>query len=748
MWTSYCIWRENDSGGHCKYDEPRFDIKAVVLVSIVVAILTAPVNFLVDFLFVDILSAQTEDEVKAKANQRKLISQFANAANVVRRASLASSVKVNEMRKSIVGREIVKIPEITSSAQILAVQSTNAILGDAQKRLSFLTDFREKNRSQILVDRQKKNQERKQQVLDRERIDTLSGSHGNRWGRIRQQSEEEKEIVTRFSAFAVDVVDQRKLLKPKQRDRFDARWGIDPTGEFSRQWTSGGLKSSEQLLKDEMRFVLTETKKKIKKLESATDSHIGLELLHQFLLDILGRDTPAAKIFFTKSQQDFAHSYVLPRYVKFIAWVVVLLVNLFFIYFSMLRALERGYAWQRLFAIACVLQLIVEIVFYETSEAIFLHFVIPNLARVEVQTATVALRGAINEICQQQSHEVILNSPQYFFVSTNVAKHFPHLLESVLIQSYRSCWPGELGRKWKFDHGLPSLMSSWNSPLSTGGGVVRSLTLSALLTTLLQHLGATAPAFQKFCIHSIQPLLVSVIFLLGKFVLNHPLYFLVFIPPVGYLCYLYSNLEPKDDATAAPDNQIHPLPSTPAAHKKVTYPAAKGLDSQRVHTDNSSSSQGLGIVSDDDHESQQGSSLSQDEDEEGQGQERDGKTRHNHESWLGSSNCSSGDEKAASRFICEGHHSSSSESWSDLEEVSADQISLSQSSRNSSHGSFSSGSLHLPPLESSLNSFSFSSHSLSSRSRSADGSDEDSPRHPASSSEDSAHQSTETESKA
>ena len=101
---------------------------------------------------------------------------------------------------------------------------------------------------------------------------------------------------------------------------------------------------------------------------------------------------------------------------------------------------------------SCLLQFLVEVFFYETSEALFLHFVVPDLVRVEVQSATFSLLKAIDQMCQHDSPNVLLNAPEYFFVSTNVAKRFPHLLESVLIRSYRTYWPGELGKKWKFDH--------------------------------------------------------------------------------------------------------------------------------------------------------------------------------------------------------------------------------------------------------------------------------------------------------
>ncbi len=79
---------------------------------------------------------------------------------------------------------------------------------------------------------------------------------------------------------------------------------VDPTGEFSKQWFGSwaiNLGSAENSLKKEMRFVQNEAKNKLEKLSTAEDSQIGLEMLHLFVLDLLGRDTPAAKIFLVKS---------------------------------------------------------------------------------------------------------------------------------------------------------------------------------------------------------------------------------------------------------------------------------------------------------------------------------------------------------------------------------------------------------------------------------------------------------------
>jgi hypothetical protein len=53
-----------------------------------------------------------------------------------------------------------------------------------------------------------------------------------------------------------------------------------------------------------MKFVRREAQHKLEKLVVATDSQIGLELLHMLVLDLLGRNTPAAKIFATKSSAE------------------------------------------------------------------------------------------------------------------------------------------------------------------------------------------------------------------------------------------------------------------------------------------------------------------------------------------------------------------------------------------------------------------------------------------------------------
>ena len=69
---------------------------------------------------------------------------------------------------------------------------------------------------------------------------------------------------------------------------------MDPTGEFSRQrqlswlfWTS--LKSTSEIIKKELSYVRETSRSKIDKLKYTSDVQIGMEILHYFVLDLLGR---------------------------------------------------------------------------------------------------------------------------------------------------------------------------------------------------------------------------------------------------------------------------------------------------------------------------------------------------------------------------------------------------------------------------------------------------------------------------
>jgi hypothetical protein len=236
-----------------------------------------------------------------------------------------------------------------------------------------------------------------------------------------------------MNEFLNNIDKQRQQLTLLQKQFFDNKWGITEESLRSKILPDG----AEEQIRNEIEHVMNKKKEKISKLKIATREHIGLELLHLFILDLLGRDTPAAYIFKTKSEEDFRHAQVVTKKFKIVLSIFVVVLNIFFSYYSILHGYQKGLHWQRSYLAGCISQLLIEIFLFETVECIWIQFIIPNLVFSEVQRACNLLSETVNELSLSHSNsanKLFLNVPDYLFLSTNVAKAFPELMESVIIQ--------------------------------------------------------------------------------------------------------------------------------------------------------------------------------------------------------------------------------------------------------------------------------------------------------------------------
>ena len=82
-------------------------------------------------------------------------------------------------------------------------------------------------------------------------------------------------------------------------------------------------------------------------------------------------------------------------------------------------------------------------------------YCVPDLASKEISAVVESLKRTIHDLCKVSSvagtnadAAYFLDASEYLFLSTNVAKQHPHLLESVIVRRYQSYLPEELGRKW------------------------------------------------------------------------------------------------------------------------------------------------------------------------------------------------------------------------------------------------------------------------------------------------------------
>jgi len=568
--TSMCRWDVSEttaSGYGCYFVEPHFNFENVIIISIVVAVLTAPVNMIVDFLCIDILSAPTADQLKVDAQESIVKQTGRRMSAVARRASNVTIDAVNKLatkidgkkRNSLVMQKHLMIPDATQTAHVLATSSVKDLLDDVKTHNQQFISTRGLQRSQSLHVEKVRN-ERRITINNASTIGDIVNQDGvltSNTNAIVESRGLTARVESAFMELTVDIKDQRRKLRPFEQEDFDAKWGVDPTGEFSQQ--NNGLfccsfrKNAKQIIMNEIRSTIVESDAKIDKLRLATSMQIGLEILHLFVLDILGKTTSAAKIFTAKSSEDFRHSVVVTRLAKRGAMVALVLVNFFFVYFSILRGLQRGKEWQMVYLTACLMQIAIEILFYETTECAIVHFIIPSLVLDEINNASDALHKAVQKICaslySEQDKTIVLDAPQYLYVSTNVAKKYPDLMESVIVQSYHSYLPGEIGSAWRIHHSgrSTSFIVRFTEAMST-----------SIFMQTLQRIGAMPGNIQRIIIHSIQPLLVSSFIILWMTMLREP-YIAI---PIG-LFLLYVAYRVYRDAVnhrhVAGANQIMPV---------------------------------------------------------------------------------------------------------------------------------------------------------------------------------------------
>jgi hypothetical protein len=85
---------------------------------------------------------------------------------------------------------------------------------------------------------------------------------------------------------------------------------LDSSGEYAVVASGavsrllGRTRRSDSVIRAELADIQRLTVEKAGKLRLAEDSHVGLELLHLFVTDLLGRDTPVARIFNSKAREE------------------------------------------------------------------------------------------------------------------------------------------------------------------------------------------------------------------------------------------------------------------------------------------------------------------------------------------------------------------------------------------------------------------------------------------------------------
>jgi hypothetical protein len=558
----------------------------------VAALCTTPVNQLVDFLFNEVLSAPT-----ARDNGDKKTSPFPHVLeHDSTRLEIApgihqrhlSGVKKNKLnlrgrtrtlskafsRKSLVVDTTRVVPQRVSEAQASLNESIDRITKTAtaqQHELAKLSRRYSENRTKLRHSlSHKMGGTMGSKAPSIRHISTeLNAQSMNGVSREGELSNAEKgesgmtklSIDDVFLELMLDLHHQRQRLldknDKKEQKKLESLWGVAINGDFVKKrklashFSPNSLSDAAGIIKKELQLVRDHTNAKVKELRSLHDALKGTAILHLFIIDLLGRDTPHAIMFGSKTDEDYRRSLVVTPFFHAIAWTMVLFLNCFFVFFSILKAHLKGVEWQRTYVMSCIIQMVIEVVFYETSECILTHYVFPDLAWSDVRSVGVALQQAIETVCSSTvpTSAPLLDAPKYLFVSTNVALEFPDLVESMVVRAYHSSSPGPLSLKWR-----------------SKGNQARVITLTTLMIAILTIF---TPQQQKMLIHILQPLVISGLGFVFVFLRSHPILFVV--PGLLLLAaglYLYRTVRHHSITTTESEGEIRLPPLLPSSPPK------------------------------------------------------------------------------------------------------------------------------------------------------------------------------------
>ena len=182
----------------------------IITISVVCAIFTSPVNWVVDFVFNDVLSAPTADSIKIRQQDTAMRRAGRRMSNAVRRASVnaaaaaTAAVDAAAAFRSGKNKDLVMstrlIPDSTLTAQSLAAASA-ANLASVFK--SYQESF-ELNRQLNL--------QKGASAAVTHRADAL--------GRVQFV-----DVDTLFEDLSREIISQRRQLRRSEQESFDAQWG-------------------------------------------------------------------------------------------------------------------------------------------------------------------------------------------------------------------------------------------------------------------------------------------------------------------------------------------------------------------------------------------------------------------------------------------------------------------------------------------------------------------------------------------
>ena len=424
---SYCNW--DSEYNTCYYKEPSFNVSVIITVFVITSLLIALVMVPIDKLF-EVLESPMQISVKT--------------GDIDDDRSDMEATKINS----------VVIPQHTAIAYKVAKTGVDTINFNSA---TYQYHLKLNKESSIEILRANGDDYVDFSLSSGEKNTSLSNSpsRSRKNNSIAPSSSAMDNSLFLFQELAEDIHWQQQALTNEEMIDFNYQWGIvkrsssEPNGHHLLDMDM--LRSGAKIM-NELIYVREEVMRQSKALREVEDEHAqGLIILNLFMLDILGRDTKSAKIFQSKHDEEFTKLCGVSLAFKVLAFLTTIISGVFFLYYAVYNSYERENQWQRAYLTAYLIQVITEMFLVETIECVWVHFLVPDVIGKEVKRALRLLFEATEKLSTSvvPDEHFILNAPSYLFLSTNVAKEFPNLLESMIVSSYHSHLPGELAKKWE-----------------------------------------------------------------------------------------------------------------------------------------------------------------------------------------------------------------------------------------------------------------------------------------------------------
>lgn len=561
---SYCTWISETGSpinGQCSYAEPSFGWKetaaSAFVVSILMTILNIPVDFCLEILDAPLDGAEateTEPNNVNKEQSKAMIVKASQVAPVLENQTFTSVTPVSG--DVIIAGPIGKSEKLKkrridhNKSRMLKSQVSENHTSHSLKRMAGMKEdakVRSAERNVIKAELIRKiSQEGSSVAIPPARLRQLVArtQHGKERHDESEDIESNSILTDPLHALLTDISLQACQLKNRgvedEYHHFRLAWrygelrrgGDDEIDEKSieKQDQRGKLHGPEVAMRTALHHIDDVVNEKIEEMRELGSHYalVGEEIMDQFLLDIIGRGTDVARIFENNASSHYESVESYSIWAKCLAFLFVLMINVMCVTFAILKGTLRGKSWQAQYLMGCVLQLTVEMFFFETSVILWSEIVVPQLVFDGVNAAfrdvmrTIDALSADLEAGEAHPSPVnVLNVPDYLFVSTRLAKIFNTHIESCIVARYETIFPSK--RLGLALHPLTEHIP--HGVTDTFKCVYKALRISMIGSVLLSiviHLVVMPMPVQEFVISIVQPILYTVVCIVLFLCIGHP----------------------------------------------------------------------------------------------------------------------------------------------------------------------------------------------------------------------------------